>query len=58
MTAADNLPTRLRNILSRQPQTDAEIEDFIDDLEKVIRGIEQVQIDASRERFRRRAASM
>lgn len=50
------LPTRLRNVLARKVRrmTDEQFEQFIDDLESVIRGIEQVQMDTSRERLRRK----
>jgi hypothetical protein len=45
-----NLPTRLRAILARkQPKTEQAVQEFIDDLEQIIRGVEQIQMDASRE---------
>ena len=47
------LPTRLRNILARKPKTDADYEAYVDDLEKIIRDIETLQMSASRERLRR-----
>jgi Asp-tRNA(Asn)/Glu-tRNA(Gln) amidotransferase C subunit len=53
---SDNLPARLRNILSRRTKvkTEEQVEAFIDDLEQIIRAVEQVQMDVSREMLRRR----
>jgi hypothetical protein len=48
------LPTRLRAILARKPKSEQEVQNFIDDLEQIIRSVEQIQMDVSRAMLRRR----
>jgi hypothetical protein len=40
--------------MTRRPRTDADVEAYIEDLEKIIREVESLQIAASRAMFRRR----
>jgi hypothetical protein len=51
---SDDLPTRLRRLLDRRPRTDEETELVVDEIEKVIRALEQVQMDLTRARLRKR----
>jgi hypothetical protein len=50
----EDLPTRLRDILSRKPKTEEETERFIDDLEKIINALYDAQMAASREMLRKK----
>lgn len=51
---SENLATKLRSILSRKLRTEEDATAYIDDLEQVIRSVEQLQMDASRAMLRRR----
>jgi hypothetical protein len=50
-----SLPERLRLIIARRPKTDAETEATVDDIEKIIRELETLQMNLTRARLRRKA---
>jgi len=51
---SSDLPMRLKLVLGRRPRIDEEAEQAVDEIERIIRALEQIQIDLTKSRLRKK----